>query len=134
MGLQIVSFTIKDLRDKHGYLDALGKPRIAAVKRDAEIAEAEAMRDARIQKAHCRRGRAEGRAAAGYQYCGSGEKKRNESATFKRDQDTAKAEADQAYSIHEARAKQNVVEEQMKVELVRKEREIDLEGKEILRT
>lgn len=54
-------------------------------------------------------------------------------ATFKRDQDTARAEADQAYSIHEARAKQNVVEEQMKVELVRKEREIDLEGKEILR-
>lgn len=51
MGLQIVSFTIKDLRDKHGYLDALGKPRIAAVKRDAEIAEAEAIRDARIQKA-----------------------------------------------------------------------------------
>lgn len=50
MGLQIVSFTIKDVRDKHGYLDALGKPRIAAVKRDAEIAEAEAMRDARIQR------------------------------------------------------------------------------------
>ena len=43
MGLQIVSFTIKDLRDKHGYLDALGKPRIAAVKRDADIAEAEAV-------------------------------------------------------------------------------------------
>jgi flotillin len=36
----------------NGYLDALGKPRIAAVKRDAEIAEAEAVRDARIQKAH----------------------------------------------------------------------------------
>lgn len=52
MGLQIVSFTIKDLRDKHGYLDALGKPRIAAVKRDAEIAEAQAVRDARVQKAY----------------------------------------------------------------------------------
>lgn len=51
MGLQIVSFTIKDVQDNHGYLDALGKPRIAAVKRDAEIAEAEAVRDARIRKA-----------------------------------------------------------------------------------
>ena len=39
MGLQIVSFTIKDVRDKHGYLEAFGKPRIAAVKRDAEIAK-----------------------------------------------------------------------------------------------
>ena len=51
MGLQIVSFTIKDVRDKNGYLEALGKPRIAIVKRDAEIAEAEAIRDARIRKA-----------------------------------------------------------------------------------
>lgn len=52
-------------------------------------------------------------------------------AAFKRDQDTAKAEADQAYHIQEARAKQTVVEEQMKVELVRKEREIDIQAKEI---
>jgi len=51
MGLQIVSFTIKDVRDKQGYLEALGKPRIAVVKRDADIAEAEAVRDARIKKA-----------------------------------------------------------------------------------
>lgn len=50
MGLQIVSFTIKDIRDKNGYLEALGKPRIAAVKRDADVAEAEAVRDTRIQK------------------------------------------------------------------------------------
>lgn len=54
-------------------------------------------------------------------------------AAFKRDQDTAKAEADLAYHIQEARSKQSVVEEQMRVELVKKEREIDLEAKEILR-
>jgi len=35
MGLGIVSFTIRDIRDTQGYLDALGKPRIAQVKRDA---------------------------------------------------------------------------------------------------
>ena len=38
MGLQIVSFTLKDIRDSHGYLDALGKPRTAEIKRDAIIA------------------------------------------------------------------------------------------------
>ena len=42
MGLIIVSFTIKDVRDKNGYLESLGKPRIAQVKRDADIATAEA--------------------------------------------------------------------------------------------
>ena len=51
MGLGIVSFTIRDIRDTQGYLDALGKPRIAQVKRDAQIAQAEADRDAQIRSA-----------------------------------------------------------------------------------
>ncbi|UQZ81509.1 Inner membrane protein YqiK [Paenibacillus konkukensis] len=133
MGLQIVSFTIKDLRDKHGYLDALGKPRIAAVKRDAEIAEAEALRDARIQKARAEEDGQKAELVRDTNIAEASKEKELKIASFKRDQDTARAEADQAYHIHEARAKQSVVEEQMKVELVRKEREIDLETKEILR-
>src|SRR5947209_15883861 len=51
MGLSIVSFTIRDIRDSQGYLDALGKPRISQVKRDAVIAQAEADRDAMIRSA-----------------------------------------------------------------------------------
>jgi len=133
MGLQIVSFTIKDLRDKHGYLDALGKPRIAAVKRDAEIAEAEAVRDARIQKAKAEEEGQKAELLRDTNIAEAHKAKELKTAAFKREQDTAKAEADQAYNIHEAKAKQTVVEEQMKVELVRKEREIDLEAKEILR-
>jgi flotillin len=132
MGLQIVSFTIKDVRDKHGYLDALGKPRIAAVKRDAEIAEAEAIRDARIQKA---RAEEEGQKAELLRDTNIAEAEKEKElkiAAFKKEQDTAKAEADQAYHIQEARARQIMVEEQMKVELVRKEREIDLQEKEIM--
>ncbi|CAG7628462.1 SPFH domain-containing protein [Paenibacillus allorhizosphaerae] len=133
MGLQIVSFTIKDLRDKHGYLDALGKPRIAVVKRDAEIAEAQAVRDSRIQKALAEE---EGQKAELLRDTNIAEAEKERElkvASFKKDQDMARAEADQAYHIQEARAKQSVVEEQMRVELVRKEREIDLEAKEILR-
>ena len=49
MGLGIVSFTIRDIKDSQGYLEALGKPRIAQVKRDAQIAQAEADRDAMIK-------------------------------------------------------------------------------------
>lgn len=133
MGLQIVSFTIKDVRDKHGYLEALGKPRIAVVKRDAEIAEAQAIRDARIEKA---RAEEEGQKAELLRDTNIAEASKENQlkvASFKKEQDMAKAEADQAYHIQEARSKQSVVEEQMRVELVRKEREIDLEAKEILR-
>src|ERR1700677_1821041 len=48
MGMGIVSFTI---RDSQGYLEALGKPRISQVKRDAVIAQAEADRDSIIRSA-----------------------------------------------------------------------------------
>ncbi|RXT06243.1 flotillin family protein [Ammoniphilus sp. CFH 90114] len=133
MGLNIVSFTIKDVRDKHGYLDALGKPRIAAVKRDAEIAEAEAMRDARVEKAKAEEQATKAELIRDTNIAEASKENQLRIAEFKREQDRAKAEADQAYNIQEARSKQTVVEEQMKVELVRKEREIDLEEKEIRR-
>lgn len=133
MGLQIVSFTIKDVRDKQGYLDALGKPRIAAVKRDAEIAQADAIRDARIKKALAEEEGMKAELLRDTNVAEADKAKELKVAAFKKEQDTAKAEADQAYFIQEARSKQTVVEEQMQIELVRKEREIDLQGKEIER-
>ncbi|WP_143116579.1 flotillin family protein, partial [Lacticaseibacillus rhamnosus] len=51
MGLQIISFTIKDIADKNGYLDSLGKKQIAEVRKNAAVAEAAANRDTRIQQA-----------------------------------------------------------------------------------
>jgi flotillin len=131
MGLLIVSFTIKDVRDKHGYLEALGKPRIAAVKRDADIAEAQALRDSRIQKALAEEEGQKAELLRDTHIAEADKEKELKIASFKKEQDTARAEADQAYNIQEARAKQTMVEEQMKVELVRKDREIDLQEKEI---
>jgi flotillin len=58
MGLGIDTFVIKDVRDNEGYLEALGRPRVAEVKRDATIAEqiaatkeAEARRDYQLKQA-----------------------------------------------------------------------------------
>lgn len=59
MGLRIVSFTIKEIMDKNGYLDALGQPQIATVKRDATIANAEREKEARIEKLVLRKKRKE---------------------------------------------------------------------------
>merc|ERR1712141_934468 len=51
MGITVVSYTLKDIRDEEGYLKALGMARTAEVKRDARIGEAEAKRDAQIKEA-----------------------------------------------------------------------------------
>lgn len=49
MGIEILSFTIKDIVDNVQYLDSLGKSQTAKVKRDADIGVAEAKRDAGIR-------------------------------------------------------------------------------------
>ncbi len=133
MGLQIVAFTIKDVRDPAGYLEALGRPRVAVVKREADIAEANAMRDARVQKALAEEEGMRAELERDAKVAEANKSKELLIAGFKKDQDQAKAEADQAYAIQEARSKQMAVEELMKVELVRKQREIDLESLEISR-
>lgn len=133
MGLSIVSFTIKDVRDKQGYLDALGRPRIAAVKRDADIAEADAIRDARVKKALADEEGQKAELLRDTNVAAANREKELKIASFKKDQDMAKAEADQAYNIQTARSSQTVIEEQMKIEIVRKEREIEIQEKEIQR-
>lgn len=133
MGLVIVSFTIKDVRDKHGYLEALGKPRIAQVKRDADIAEAEAIKETRIKKAEAEELGKKAELIRDTNLAEASKDNQLKVASFKKESDVAKAEADQAYEIQAAKTKQISVEEEMKVELVRKERAIDIETKEILR-
>ena len=49
MGIRVISYTINEVTDEQGYLKALGKPRTAEVKRDADIGNAEAKRDAGIE-------------------------------------------------------------------------------------
>ena len=49
MGITVVSYTIKDLSDKNGYLLALGAKRTAEVQRDARIGEAQAKQESGIR-------------------------------------------------------------------------------------
>lgn len=133
MGLQIVSFTIKDVRDKNGYLEALGRPRIAVVRRDADIAEANAKRDTQIQTAKAQEEGTKARLIAETNIAEADKEKQIRVADFKIEQDLRKAEADQAYTLQENKKRQEVVEEEMKIELVRKQKQIELEEKEILR-
>src|ERR1051325_6704174 len=51
MGLEVISFTIKEVRDKNEYITNMGRPDIARIKRDADVATAEAERDTAIRRA-----------------------------------------------------------------------------------
>ncbi|MGD8192191.1 SPFH domain-containing protein [Brevibacillus ginsengisoli] len=133
MGLVIVSLTIRDLRDKNDYLKSLGLPEIAAVKRDAIIAQAEADKEARIRRARAEEEAQKAELLKETNIAEAEKEKELKVASFKQEQDRAKAEADQAYRLQEAVTRQKVTEEEMKVTLVQKEKEIELEEKEIQR-
>jgi flotillin len=133
MGLIIVSFTIKDVRDKNGYLDSLGKPRIAQVKRDAEIAEAEALKETRIKKAQAEKESQEAELGRQTEIAEATKVNELKLAAYKEEQDIAKAKADQAYNLESAVAQQKVVAQEMEVKVIERQKQIELEEKEITR-
>src|SRR3954470_11733209 len=55
MGLEVISFTIKEVRDKNEYITNMGRPDVARIKRDADVATAEAERDTAIKRAMAQR-------------------------------------------------------------------------------
>lgn len=133
MGLIIVSFTIKDVRDKNGYLESLGKPRIAQVKRDADIATAEADKETRIKRAEADKDAQKAELERATEIAEAEKENQMKIADFRREQDIAKARADQAYDLETARAKQEVTEQEMQIRIIERQKQIELEEKEILR-
>jgi flotillin len=133
MGLQIVSFTIRDVRDKNGYLEALGQPQIASVKRDAEIAKANAFRDEQVAKSKALEDGKKAEYNAETNISESEKEMEVKKASFKMEQDMRKAEADQAYKLQEAKTLQSVKVEEMQIQVIEREKQIELEAKEIER-
>ncbi len=133
MGLVIVSFTIKDVRDKNGYLDSLGRPRIAQVKRDADIATAEAEKETRIKRAEASKDAQRAEIERATEIAEAEKDNQLKVAEYRREQDIAKARADQAYELETARSKQEVTEQEMQIQIIERQKQIELEEKEILR-
>ena len=133
MGLSIVSFTIRDIRDKQGYLEALGKPRIAQVKRDAQIAQAEADRDAMIKSSQATQAGQEAKFAADTKIAESQRDYQSNVAQYQAAVNLKKAEADLAYDLQKYKTGQLVMAEQVQVNIIEKQKQIELQEQEIKR-
>lgn len=133
MGLTIVSFTIRDIRDSQGYLDALGKPRIAQVKRDATIAQAEADRDSQIRSAQANQAGQEAKFLADTKVAEAQRDYQSNVAQYQAAVNQKKAEADLAYDLQKFKTGQLVKAEEVQVSIVEKQKQIELQQQEILR-
>src|SRR5579862_5703560 len=133
MGLTIVSFTIRDIRDTQGYLDALGKPRIAQVKRDAIIAQAEADRDSVIRSAQANQAGQEAKFQADTKVAEAQRDYQSNVAQYQATVNVQKAQADLAYDLQKFKTGQLVKAEEVQVSIIEKQKQIELQQQEILR-
>ena len=144
MGLEVISFTIKEVRDKNEYISNMGRPDVARIKRDADVAAAEAERDTAIKRAEAMRAAAVAKAQADKErvlaetlsQAAQAEAQRDlqvKQANFLETVQKQKASADKAYEIQTNVMQQQVIAEQVKIEQVQKTGQIAVQEAEIQR-
>jgi flotillin len=144
MGLEVISFTIKEVRDKNEYITNMGKPDVARIKRDADVATAEADRDTAIKRALAQRESAVARAQADQERVLAETLSLAKQAEAQRDLEVKKAQyvevtkrqqaqADKAYDIQTNIMQQQVIAEQVKVQQIEKEQQVKVQEAEINR-
>jgi flotillin len=144
MGLEVVSFTIKEVRDKNEYISNMGRPDVARIKRDADVAAAEADRDTAIKRAEAQRASAIAKAQADQERVAAETSSLAKQAEAQRDLDIkranflettkkAQAQADKAYEIETNIMQQQVATESVKVQQAEREAQVKVQEAEIAR-
>lgn len=144
MGLEVVSFTIKEVRDKNDYITNMGRPDVARIKRDAEVATAEAERDIAIKRAEAQRAAAVARAQADQERVAAETASLAKQAEAERDMNIkkanfleatkkAQAQADKSYEIETNIQQQQVIAESVRVQQVEREAQVKVQEAEIAR-
>ncbi|VTJ54473.1 Hypothetical predicted protein [Marmota monax] len=134
MGIEILSFTIKDVYDKVDYLSSLGKTQTAVVQRDADIGVAEAERDAGIREAECKKEMLDVKFMADTKIADSKRAFELQKSAFSEEVNIKTAEAQLAYELQGAREQQKIRQEEIEIEVVQRKKQIAVEAQEILRT
>ncbi|HLZ27457.1 MAG TPA: SPFH domain-containing protein [Chloroflexota bacterium] len=144
MGLEVVSFTIKKVIDENEYIKNMGRPDIARVKREADIATAQAERDTAIQRAMAMREAAVAQAAADQERVIAQTASETKQAEANRDLEVKKAQyeasvreqralAEKAYDISANQAQQRVVAELVRIDQVQRQEQIKVSELEVQR-
>jgi flotillin len=140
----VISFTIKEVRDTNEYITNMGRPDIARIRRDADVATAEAERDTAIKRAEAAREAAIAKAAADQERVLAETVSQARQAEAQRDLEVKRAEylqmvkkqqaqADKAYDIQANIMQQQVRAEEVTIHQIEKEHEIKVQEAEIQR-
>lgn len=144
MGLEVVSFTIKRVMDEQEYIVNMGRPDVARIKREADIAQAEAERDTAIRRAMAMREAAVAQAQADQERVIAQTASEAKQAEATRDLEVKKADyeasirtqratAEKAYDIAANQAQQKVIAESVRIDQVQRQEQIRVQELEVQR-
>ncbi|XP_072381729.1 flotillin-2 isoform X2 [Diabrotica undecimpunctata] len=133
MGIEILSFTIKDVYDEVQYLTSLGKAQTAMVKRDADAGVAEANRDAGIRESECQKSAMDIKYSTDTKIEDNSRMFKLQKANFDQEVNTAKAQAQLAYELQAAKIRQRIRNEEIQIDVVERKKQIEIEAQEVLR-
>lgn len=131
MGLEINTFTIRDIDDQQGYLKALGARQIAEVKKNAAVAEAEAQREQMQRTAEAKRAGREAQIIAETEIARAEKEKELKVQEYKEQEKRAQAKADLAYQVEENIVKKQVIEGQKNAELFEEQRQTEIAQQQV---
>lgn len=126
MGLEIKAFTIRDITDSNGYLQALGAKQIAEVKKNASIAQAEAQKEQMIRTAQAKKVGQEAQLKADTEIAEAQKEKELKVQGFKEQEKKAQAKADLAYAVEENKVQKEVIDAKKNVELLEEQRQTEI--------
>lgn len=144
MGLEVRSFTIKNVKDANGYIENMGKPEIARVLKEAQIAQAiaeketettkaAANRDAAIAKTNAEQERVTAETASQSQQAENVKDLNLKKAKYDTEVETARADKENAYNLRTAELKQNLTEQEWKIAEIERQGQVHVANAEIER-
>ncbi len=151
MGLSILALTVKEIGDEQGYLQALGQARVAEVKRNAKMAQAQANRDAEVASTQASREAAlensktnqeteQAKYAAAIKVAATTKDYQMQKAAFEEemqrkrgDAERARAEAELAFNLQSHITQQQIKSEEMQVQVIERMKEQEVAQHEIKR-
>lgn len=127
MGLELKDFSIKDVNDTNGYIRALGAKQIAEKKKDAEIAQAMALKEESIKKSEATKEGERARLEAETEVSAAQKAKEVQEAQYRSEQESAKAKADAAYEIQKSITNKEVIAAQMEADILKQQKQKELQ-------
>lgn len=131
LGLEVVNFNIQNFKDAAGTIENMGIDNVEQIRKNAQIAKANAQRDIAIATSNAQQEANAVKVQAEKMIAEQDAELAVQQAEMKVKADTKKAEADAAYSIQQENQRKTIEVTRVNADIARKEKEAELAEKEI---